>query len=91
MNIEALKCRVNMLKRLLDDPQPGLTTWNIAVEASLKDIVDFAASPAAKAVCKCEQIHVSEFADYHTEYAVALLGLDPWKTDTSKCEIHGTR
>lgn len=42
------------------------------------------------AKCTCRRVHVEEFAP-DCNYAVAILGLDPWKTDTTGCAIHGNR
>lgn len=35
---DELKRRVDLLKKLLDDPQPGLFTWNMAVADEWKAI-----------------------------------------------------
>lgn len=40
-NIEFLKEHVNKLKMLLDDPEPGIFTWQSLVREHIKWISDF--------------------------------------------------
>jgi hypothetical protein len=40
-NLDFLRGEVNKLKDLLDDPHPGLSTWNMAVANCLDKIVQW--------------------------------------------------
>ena len=46
--IEQLKEKTNRLKALLDDPQPGLATWNKAVGDALTSLAEHAPEPKDK-------------------------------------------
>ena len=43
-NIDWLREKVRQLKALLDDPQPGLSSWHMMYEKRMQDINDFWAS-----------------------------------------------
>jgi hypothetical protein len=40
-NLDRLRREVDILKRLLDDPHPGLITWNMAYARQMEKLVAF--------------------------------------------------